>query len=110
MRVALGVETEGVPLTVPLLMFSPPVTPVGPVRVRLFAVADDATAKDSAPPGPETDAVTPVRLASAVFNSESRETWPTPLPNVIVWFAPPLTAIVKVAGAAGDDCRAGWSS
>src|ERR1044072_5720354 len=91
-------------------MFSRPSTPVVPVRVRVFAVEDDATAKDSAPPGDVTDAVTPVRPASAVFNSDSRETWPTPLPNVIVWFAPPLTATVRVEEPAVPPAVTIWSS
>ena len=57
-----------------------------------------------------TDAVTPVRPASAVFNSASVETWPPPVPNVITWFAPPLTATVKVDEPLVPPAVTMWSS
>ena len=44
----------------------------------------------------EAEPVTPVRVPIAVFNSASVETWPTPVPNVICWLEPPLTAMVRV--------------
>ncbi len=43
-----------------------------------------------------TLAVMPPIEASVAFNSASVETWPAPLPNVMTWLAPPLTAMVKV--------------
>ena len=35
-------------------------------------------------------------VASAAFNSARVETWPAPVPKVITWLAPPLTATVRV--------------
>ena len=87
-------DTEATPLLVALVTPNAVVTPVEPISVRLFAVADDATAKLSALP--VTPAVTPVRPPSAVLRPARSWTWPPPLPKVMTWLLPPFTATVSV--------------